>query len=62
MPVNRKRGGASKTCTCKQCGVIFLARKLQPFCSASCKYANPVTTQPPAILEGAITDDTSNTD
>lgn len=61
MSVNRKRGGASKSCTCRQCGVVFLARKLQPFCSASCKHAHPATTQPQAILEGAKTNDTSTT-
>lgn len=54
MPVQNKRGGASKSCTCKQCGGLFRTRKLQSFCTADCKHSFMTTlTNPPAILEGA---------
>lgn len=52
------RGGASKTCTCKVCGISFLSRKLQPFCSSTCRTTQNTTS--PAILEGAIQHDQTN--
>lgn len=58
-----KRQSSSKTCTCRHCGKIFLTRKYQPFCSATCKHDSGYKSQAAQlresqqILEGANTND-----
>lgn len=50
-----------KLCTCKQCGQVFAATKVKPFCSGVCRRNNQeVETLSPAILVGANTNDTKN--
>ncbi len=61
MSVNRKRGGASKSCTCRGCGTQFITTKIEVFCSGLCRHSYTLTNPKPANRDGAITDDTSNT-
>jgi len=49
-----------KTSTCKNCGHVFVSKRIRPFCNNECRHTfmanNPLT----AILIGANTNDQSN--
>jgi hypothetical protein len=54
-----------KLCTCRHCDHVFTTAKVQAFCSGRCRQSytliNPKPTNPTANLDGAITNDNSNT-
>lgn len=57
-----------KTCTCKNCGHVYISKRIRPFCNNLCRQtfmsANPITSDnnpPHAILIGANEYDQSNT-
>lgn len=44
-----------KTCTCRNCGHVYVKARASAFCSSSCRKAYNLN-NPPAILTGASND------
>lgn len=43
-----------KTCTCMRCGHTYMATRIRPFCSNTCRTAFMAANPTPAILIGAL--------
>jgi endogenous inhibitor of DNA gyrase (YacG/DUF329 family) len=46
-----------KSCTCKNCGHVYVSKRTRAFCSNSCRAVFMANNPLPAFLIGATTDD-----